>query len=125
VIEDEYGRFFQSLRSLGRASLQRDGSTRVRVPGGTPLIIALTGEDGDVLPFTGDAPFAGPMRQREAVQFYPGERAKQGMPRDLFDGICGGCHGSVSGRELDVGVDVDVLTAASATFASDELIDLR
>ncbi len=125
VIEDEYGRFFQSLRSLGRASLQRDGSTRVRVPGGTPLIIALTGEDGDVLPFTGDAPFAGPMRQREAVQFYPGERVKQGMPRDLFDGICGGCHGSVSGRELDVGVDVDVLTAASATFASDELIDLR
>jgi hypothetical protein len=125
VVEDEHGRFFQSLRSLGRAALQADGSARVRLPGGTPLMLALTGEDGHVLTFADDAPFAGPMRQREAMQFYPGERAKQAMPRDLFDGICGGCHGSVSGRELDVGVDVDVLTSASATFASDELIDLR
>jgi hypothetical protein len=37
------------------------------------------------------------------------------MPRQLFDGLCAGCHGSVSGRELDVGVRVDVLTSASRT----------
>jgi mono/diheme cytochrome c family protein len=37
------------------------------------------------------------------------------MPRRLFDGMCAGCHGSVSGRELDVGVSVDVLTSASLT----------
>jgi hypothetical protein len=47
------------------------------------------------------------------------------MPRTLFDGVCAGCHGSISGRELDVGFDIDVLTTASRTLASDELTDLR
>jgi hypothetical protein len=65
------------------------------------------------------------MRQREAMQFYPGERSKQSLPRTLFNGVCAGCHGSISGRELDVGVNVDVLTSASRTLASDDLVDLR
>jgi hypothetical protein len=125
VVEDEHGRFYEALRSRGRASLRSDGSVRVRVPGGTPLSVALTGEGGGVLDFEDGAPFAGPLRQRETMQFYPGERASQAMSRDLFDGICGGCHGSVSGRELDVRVDVDVLTSASTTNASDEPADLR
>jgi hypothetical protein len=78
-----------------------------------------------VLQFPRAGAFGGPMRQREAMQFYPGEQTRQALPRKLFDGICAGCHGSVSGRELDVGVSVDILTSASVTFASDELIDLR
>jgi hypothetical protein len=65
------------------------------------------------------------MLQREEMQFYPGERAKQSMPRRLFNGVCGGCHGSISGRELDLVVDVDVLTSASKTLADDEPRDLR
>jgi hypothetical protein len=125
VVEDDLGQFFQSLRSLGHAGLSSDGSVRVRVPGGLPISVALTDGEGEVLDFDGDGPFSGPMLQREAMQFYPGERAKQSMPRDLFDGVCAGCHGSVSGRELDVGVSVDVLTSASATMASDEVVDLR
>jgi hypothetical protein len=125
VVEDRYGPFYQSLRPVGGARLRSDGSLRVRLPGGVPLTVALTGSDGELLQFAADAPFSGPMRQREAMQFYPGERANQSMQREMFDGLCGGCHGSVSGRELDIGVDVDVLTSASSTSASDEVVDLR
>jgi hypothetical protein len=65
------------------------------------------------------------MRQREEMQYYPGEHLKQSMPRRLFNGVCAGCHGSISGRELDVVVDVDVLTGASQTLADDDPIVLR
>jgi hypothetical protein len=124
VVEDAHGRFFEALRSLGESELEADGSLRVRVPTGTPLTLALNDEDGSVLAFRDGAPFSGPMRQREAFQVYPGERLRQSMRRDLFDGLCAGCHGSISGDELDVGVDVDVLTTASLTAAEDT-IDLR
>jgi hypothetical protein len=125
VVSDRYGRFYQSLRSLGKANAHPDGSLRVRIPGGMPLTLALVDSKGRQLQFPAHAPFSGPMRQREAIQFYPGERVKQLMPRHFFDGLCAGCHGSVSGRELDVAVSVDVLTSASRTAASDELRDLR
>ena len=126
VVTDSLGRYFESLRMLGIASLESDGSARVRLPGGVPLSLALTDGDGEVLSLPdGAAPFDGPMRQREATQFYPGERLKQSMPRRLFDGVCAGCHGSISGRELEVGFDIDVLTTASKTRAGDVLTDLR
>jgi hypothetical protein len=117
VVEDELGRYYESLTSLGWVAVAKDGSARVRLPAGVPLSLALTGPKGDVLPFPDDAAFSGPMRQRETFQLYPGERMRQSMPRRLFDGICAGCHGSVSGAELDVGVRVDVLTSASLTEA--------
>ncbi|HMI91177.1 MAG TPA: hypothetical protein VK509_07425 [Polyangiales bacterium] len=125
VVEDGLGRYFQSLRSLGTAIAEADGSLRVRVPAGVPLTLGLIDADGDLLSFRDGGPFSGPMRQREAMQFYPGERAKQSLSRELFNGVCAGCHGSISGRELDVGIDVDVLTSASSTLASDDLRDLR
>lgn len=126
VVTDGLGRFFESLRPLGHAALEADGSARVRLPGGVPLSLALTDADGEVLQLAADdAPFGGPMRQREATQFYPGERAKQSMRDDLFDGVCAGCHGAISGRELDVGFTIDVLSTPSKTLASDALTDLR
>jgi hypothetical protein len=125
VINDRYGRYYESLRSLGHAPMQGDGSLRIRIPGGMPVTLALTDKNGKLMSFQGRAPFTGLMRQREATQFYPGERAKQAMGRALFNGVCAGCHGSISGRELDVGISVDVLTSASRTMASDELHDLR
>jgi hypothetical protein len=124
VVQDDFGRYFEELRSLGGASLSAAGSVRVRVPGGIPLTLQLTDRDGDVLSFGDDAAFSGAMRQREAMQIYPGERLRQSMPRELFDGLCGGCHGSISGRELDVVVDVDVLTSASRDRSA-EVVDLR
>jgi len=125
VQTDSFGQYFEDLRSLGSAPLAADGSVRVRLPGGVPIAAAALDGDGKLLGFGAGAPFKGPMRQREELQFYPGERAHFSMPRRLFNGICAGCHGSITGRELDIVVDVDVLGSASLTMAHDEPIDLR
>jgi hypothetical protein len=124
VRDDNFGKYFESLRSVGHVDLASDGSARVRLPAGVPLTLRPTDADGRPLSFGDDAPFVGEMLQREAVQFYPGERVKQALPRRFFNGLCGGCHGSITNRELDVAVNVDVLTSASRTSSSDDLQDL-
>lgn len=118
VVDDAFGSYYESLTSLGWVAIAADGSAKVRLPAGVPLSLALTGSTGDVLTFPDGAPFTGEMRQRETFQLYPGERTRQAMRRPLFDGLCAGCHGSISGQELDVGVRVDVLTSASLTQTS-------
>jgi hypothetical protein len=35
----------------------------------------------------------------------------------LFDAVCGGCHGSISGREIDVAPTPDALTGASQSLS--------
>ncbi|HET8938442.1 MAG TPA: hypothetical protein VFN67_33590 [Polyangiales bacterium] len=125
VMSDAFGDFYQDLRSLGRAPLAEDGSIRVRLPGGVPVELGVLGKGAEPLKFDPGAPFQGPLRQREELQFYPGERAKQSMPRRLFNGVCAGCHGSITGRELDIVVNVDVLGGASITLAHDEPVDMR
>jgi hypothetical protein len=57
--------------------------------------------------------------QREEMQFYPGENTHQSFRRSLFNGICGGCHGSVKGPELHVATNPDILTSASDVEALD------
>ncbi len=42
--------------------------------------------------------------QREEMQFYPNENARQSFKRNLFNGLCAGCHGSVNGAELHAAV---------------------
>jgi len=42
-----------------------------------------------------------------------------GAPRPLFNAICAGCHGSISGAEPDVAVSADALTGASASVSRD------
>lgn len=126
VAKDDFGSVFVSYRALGQVALEEDGSTKLRVPGGHPLLLRLTDEKGRALEFESGAPFEGEMVQREQMQLYPGERANQSFPRALFDGLCAGCHGSVSGHELDIAVDVDALTGASETLANRKKpIDLR
>ena len=44
------------------------------------------------------------------------------MPRTFFNQLCGGCHGSISGRELDVSTDVDVLTQASRAIQATDSV---
>jgi hypothetical protein len=97
--------------------MQDDGSTRLRVPGGHPLVLRLTNGSGSPLMFQSGAPFTGEMIQREEMQFYPGETSNLAFRRRLFDGLCAGCHGSISGQELDAVVNIDVLTSASTTEA--------
>mgnify|MGYP001794084795 CR=1 FL=1 len=117
VVSDGFGEVFVRYRSLGVAPLFADGSVRVRLPGGVPLLFQPTDGGGEALTFDEGALFSGAQTQREQMQFYPGERANQSFPRRFFNGSCGVCHGSVSGRELDVAAAPDVLTSATWTQA--------
>jgi hypothetical protein len=113
VASDEYGSVYARRRSLGSLLPASDGSARVRLPGGVPFNLAMQVQlDGDSEPTL--------HHQREAMQFYPGESARQSFPRKLFNGICGGCHGSVSGLESDVATNPDILTRASEVLVRDQ-----
>jgi WD40-like Beta Propeller Repeat len=125
VVSDEFGRYYEDLVAVGSQRLEADGSLRVRMPAGMPIVLGAADARGKLLQFGDAAPFAGLMRQREEIQFYPGERAMQSVPRRFFRGLCAGCHGSITGRELDVVVDVDALTSASKTLAAGSLLELR
>ena len=110
VTSDNFGKVYVRRRALGAPNVNADGSVAMRIRGGAPVMLeVLTELDGDSQPT--------PHLQREEMQFYPGEVARQGFRRDLFDGLCGGCHGSVSGKENEIAVNPDILTQASAVKA--------
>jgi hypothetical protein len=91
---------------LGAVVLESDKSLKVDLPSRTPLIFELVDGSGATL-FT----------MREEHQLGPGENITLAVPRRFFNSVCGGCHGSISGRELDVVTDVDALTGASTSIA--------
>jgi hypothetical protein len=91
---------------LGQASLEADRSLKVILPVGKPLILELV--DG-----AGKSVFT----MTEEHQMNPGEYITPGPPRAVFDAICGGCHGSLSGSELDVVVSPDALTGATVSMS--------
>jgi hypothetical protein len=110
IMSDEYGKLYARRRRLGGVPLLADGSARVQVPAGVPLIFAV------------ESRFANEGRpslrhQREETQYYPGEWVTLSFRRELFDGFCGGCHGSISGLETDVAVRPDILSSASDVAA--------
>jgi hypothetical protein len=108
VANDAYGKVWQKRRRLGLAQVFPDGSLGMHLPGGVPLVLEVYH----------DPAAGGPIAtQREAIQLYPGERARSSFQRGLFEAQCGGCHGSISGREVDVHLNPDVLTAASRVDA--------
>jgi hypothetical protein len=113
VTNDEFGQVYVRRRLLGIPNLNSDGSVGVRIRGGAPIqfevFTELAGEGEPT-----------PHMQREEMQFYPGEVVRQGFRRDLFNGMCGGCHGSVSGQENEIAVNPDILTQASAVIARDK-----
>jgi hypothetical protein len=99
---------FQDRHLLGAAPLAADGSVKLRLPSLTPLIVEL--QDG-----AGSALFT----MSEEDQLGAGEAISRGVPQPFFNSVCGGCHGSVSGRELDIAIDPDALTGASVSTAHD------
>jgi hypothetical protein len=110
VTNDEFGPLYVRRRLLGSPALHEDGSLGIRVRGGAPLLFeVLTELNGELEPT--------PHFQREEMQFYPGEVGRQGFRRDLFNGMCGGCHGSLSGMENEIAVNPDILTQASDVTA--------
>jgi hypothetical protein len=110
VVTDAFGRVYVRRRSLGPVSLESDGSTRFAVPGGLPIVLKL--------PDTKIARERNlPRYQREAMVFSPGESAHQSFRPQFFDALCGQCHGSLSGRAVDVALKPDFVTQASATLS--------
>ncbi|MFO0680578.1 MAG: hypothetical protein U0234_00940 [Sandaracinus sp.] len=110
---DAFGQFYASRRMTAHADLASDGSAIITVRGGMSVTLRATDHDGHPLMFPSGGLFTGEIMQREAVQFYPGEHNRQSIPRNFFNGLCGGCHGAITNRELDVAVEPDVLTRAS------------
>jgi hypothetical protein len=113
VVSDNFGQVYVRRRLIGNFSTASDGSAHVTVPGGVPLVLA------PLVQLAGDAK---PTRhhQLEEMQFYPGEVARQGFPRTLFNGVCGSCHGAVSGLDSDIAANPDILTQASRVSARDD-----
>ncbi len=97
---------FQQRTMLGRAELASDGSAKVRLPAGQGVVFELQDANGNSLVTMG-----------EEHQLGPRERISMGIKQSLFDAVCGGCHGSVTGRELDVVVTPDALTGASQSLS--------
>jgi hypothetical protein len=112
VTTDSFGQLYVRRSLLGAVTPHGDGSAKLLVPGGLPISLAarvqLADDTGPTLHF-----------QREETQFYPGEVLRQSFRRELFNGLCGGCHGSVSGLEDHVAVNPDILTQASVVQARD------
>ena len=51
------------------------------------------------------------------MTFVPGEQVHQGFPSVFFNGLCAGCHGSISGKPVDFALNPDFLTEASSVVA--------
>jgi hypothetical protein len=98
---------FEQRALLGEAPLADDGSVRVKLPAETGIVFEL--RDGDHKPI---------VTMGEEHQLGPGEHISMGVSQALFDVVCAGCHGSVSGHELDVGVSPDALTGASQSMTA-------
>jgi hypothetical protein len=95
---------YSNRTPIGSASLLGDHSLKAIVPAGMPLILEVDDSSGKPL-FT----------MSEEHQVTAGEYITPGPQRAVFNNICGGCHGSVSGSELDIAVSADALTGASAS----------
>lgn len=98
---------FESRQMLGLAPLADDGSVRVQLPSQTGVVFEL--QDGSKKSL---------VKMGEEHQLGPGEQISMGIAAPLFDSVCAGCHGSITGYETDVGVTPDALTGASVSMSA-------
>jgi len=98
---------YQQRTFLGEVPLADDGSVRFLAPAGAPVVLELRDADDRPLVTMG-----------EEHQLGPGEVITLGINAPLFDAVCGGCHGSVTGSELDIAVTPDALTGASESMSA-------
>jgi WD40 repeat protein len=98
---------YQNRQLLGTASLADDGSVRVQLPSGTGVVLELQDDKHNTV-----------VKMTEEHQLGPGEQISMGIVQPLFDAVCAGCHGSVTGHEVDVRVSPDALTGASASISA-------
>jgi hypothetical protein len=95
---------FERRTLLGTAPLADDGSVRIQLPSQTGVVLELQ-----------DAKHGSLVKMGEEHQLGPGEEISMGISETLFNAVCAGCHGSISGHEIDVQVTPDALTGASAS----------
>ena len=112
--QDAFGTICVRRRLLGTVPVLSDGSAHFRIPGGMPIVLHL-GAD------TESSRLQLPRWQREEMTFLPGEYTHQSFPGAFFNNICGGCHGSISGRPIDAALRPDFLTQASQVIAIDQI----
>ena len=98
---------FQNRTLLGKAPLASDGSVKVELPSGTGVVLELQDGNGKAV-----------VTMAEEHQLGPGEQISMGVQESLFDAVCGGCHGSVTGKETDIAVTADALTGASQSASA-------
>jgi hypothetical protein len=91
--------------------LASDGSARFTIPGGLPILLHLT-DDAE------SKQMNLPRWQRETMTFVPGESTHQGFRGTFFNNLCGGCHGSISGKPIDAALNPDFLTGASNVISN-------
>jgi len=118
IFGDAFGQVYVRRGLLGSPDIFSDGSASATIRGGMPLVlqarVTLASDSGPTDHF-----------QREEMQFYPGEVSRQGFRKSLFNGLCAGCHGSLSGYESDVAINPDILTQASRVEALERVpVDL-
>jgi hypothetical protein len=110
VVKDAFGQVYVARRLLGHVPIDGDGSAHFQVPGGLPFSIGLPdtqmSQQGKW-----------PRLQREQMQFEPGEYSHQSFQRGFFNGLCANCHGAISGHQIDVAVQPDILSQASQVQA--------
>ena len=111
LVQDSFGQAVIRRRLLGDVNVEKDGSSRMRIPGGVPIILELP-------PTAVSLSSSTPRLQRESMSFFPGETSHQGFRVDFFDNMCAGCHGAVSGHPIDSHVNPDVLSQASDVVAA-------
>ena len=107
---------YESRMMIGKAPLADDGSVKVTLPAGQGVILELQDDAGNSV-----------VKMTEEHQLGPGEQISMGVAEtikntagqtvQLFDAVCGGCHGSVTGHELDIVVTPDALTGASQSLS--------
>ncbi|HEX4419991.1 MAG TPA: hypothetical protein VH165_18885 [Kofleriaceae bacterium] len=95
---------FENRQMLGSAPLADDGSVRFQLPAQTGVVLELQDDKHNTI-----------IKMGEEHQLGPGEQISMGVSESLFNVVCAGCHGSVSGHEVDVGVSPDALTGASSS----------
>ena len=110
VVKDDFGQVYVRRRLVGQVPVGSDGSTHFTIPGGVPILLHLPDTKMS-------ADLKLPRWQRETMSFTPGEYTRQSFRRGFFNGFCGQCHGSISGKPLDVAMSPDILTQASAVDA--------
>ncbi len=111
VAKDTFGQVYVRRRKLGTVNLQSDKSTYFSIPGGVPIVLHFP---DTTISKAGNLP----RYQKEEMSFYPGERSHQSFQQNFFNGLCGLCHGSISGKPIDAALNPDLLTQASQVLAA-------